>query len=147
MTQQDACTLLDTDHQKVERLFTEYQSAQNASRKSQLAQEICMELTVHAIIEEEIFYPAFLAATRDDKLVEEAQEEHQQAKDLIAEIEDGDKIDPLMARLQKAIEHHVKDERTEMFPKARKAAGMDLAALAAQLKTRKQELMANYQPV
>ena len=147
MTQQDACTLLDTDHQKVERLFTEYQSAQNASRKSQLAQEICMELTVHATIEEEIFYPAFRAATRDDKLVEDAQEEHQQAKDLIAEIEDGDKIDPLMAQLQKAIEHHVKDERTEMFPKARKAAGMDLGALAAQLESRKNELMANFQPV
>ena len=147
MTQQDACTLLDTDHQKVERLFTEYQSAQNASRKSQLAQEICMELTVHATIEEEIFYPAFRAATRDDKLVEDAQEEHQQAKDLIAEIEDGDKIDPMMARLQKAIEHHVKDERTEMFPKARKAAGMDLVALAAQLEKRKQELMANFQRV
>jgi len=147
MTQQDACTLLDTDHQKVERLFTEYQSAQDAARKSQLAQEICMELTVHAIIEEEIFYPAYLAATRDDKLVEEAQEEHQEAKDLIAEIEDGDKIEPLMARLQKAIEHHVKDERNEMFPKARKAASMDLVALAAQLETRKQELMANYQPV
>ena len=147
MTQQDACTLLDTDHQKVERLFAEYQSAPNASKKSQLAQKICMELTVHAIIEEEIFYPAFLAATRDDKLVEEAQEEHQEAKDLIAEIEDGDKIEPLMARLQKAIEHHVKDERNEMFPKARKAASMDLVALAAQLETRKQELMANYQPV
>jgi hemerythrin superfamily protein len=121
MTQQDACTLLHTDHQKVERLSTEYQSAPNASRKSQLAQETCMGRTVHAIIEEEIFYPAYLAATRDDKRVEEAQEEHQQAKDLIAEIEDGDKIDALMARLQQAIEHHVKDERTEMFPKARKA--------------------------
>jgi nitrate reductase assembly molybdenum cofactor insertion protein NarJ len=107
-----------------------------------------MELTVHAIIEEEIFYPAYLAATRDDKRVEEAQEEHQQAKDLIAAIEDGDKIDALMARLQQAIEHHVKDERTEMFPKARKAPPrMDLVALAAQLATRKQELMANYQPV
>lgn len=147
MTQQDACTLLDADHQKVEQLFTEYQSAKDASKKSQLAQKICMELTVHAIIEEEIFYPAFAVATRDDKLVEEAQEEHQQAKDLIAEIEDGDKIDPLMARLQKAIEHHVKDERTEMFPKARKAAGMDLASLATQLEARKKELMANYQPV
>jgi hemerythrin superfamily protein len=147
MTQQDACTLLDADHQKVERLFTEYQSAQNASKKSQLAQQICMELTVHATIEEEIFYPAFLAATRDDKLVEEAQEEHQEAKDLITEIEDGDKIEPLMARLQKAIEHHVKDERTEMFPKARKAAGMDLMALGAQLEKRKQELMANFQQV
>jgi hemerythrin superfamily protein len=147
MTQQDACTLLDADHQKVERLFAEYQSTQNASKKSQRAQEICMELTVHATIEEEIFYPAFRAATRDNKLVEEAQQEHQEAKDLISEIEDGDKIDALMARLQKAIEHHVKEERTEMFPKARKASGMDLVALAAQLEARKHELMANYHPV
>ena len=147
MTRQDACTLLDTDHQKVERLFTEYQSAPNAAKKSQLAQEICMELVVHATIEEEIFYPAFLAATRDDELVQEAQHEHQEAKDLIAEIEDGDKIDPLMARLQKAIEHHVNEERTEMFPKARKAASMDLVALAVQLEARKKELMANFQPV
>lgn len=147
MTQQDACTLLDTDHQKVERLFAEYQSAQNAAKKSALAQQICMELTVHATIEEEIFYPAFVAATRDNKLIEEAQEEHQEARDLITEIEDGDNIEPLMAKLQKAIEHHVKEERTEMFPKARKATGMDLPALAAQLETRKQELMANYHPV
>lgn len=147
MTQQDACTLLDADHQKVEQLFTEYQSAKDAAKKSQLAQTICMELTVHALVEEEIFYPAYTAATRDDKLVKEAQEEHQQAKDLITEIEDGDKIDALMAQLQKAIEHHVKEERTEMFPKARKAAGMDLVALAAQLVARKKELMANYQPV
>lgn len=147
MTQQDACTLLDTDHQKVERLFAEYQSAQNASQKSQLSQEICMELTVHATIEEEIFYPAFRAATRDDRLVEEAQEEHQEAKDLIAQIEDGDKIEALMARLQKAIEHHVKEERAEMFPRARKATGMDLLALGARLEARKKELMTNYHPV
>jgi hemerythrin superfamily protein len=147
MPQQDACTLLDSDHQKVERLFAEYQSAQNASKKSQLAQEICIELTVHATVEEEIFYPAFRAATRNDKLAKEALDEHQEAKDLIAEIEDGDEIDALMARLQKAIEHHVKDERTEMFPKARKATGMDLMALGAQLEERKKELMANYHPV
>jgi hemerythrin superfamily protein len=147
MTQQDACTLLDADHQNVELLFTEYQSAQDAAKKSELAQTICMELTVHATIEEEIFYPAFRAATRDDKLVDEAQEEHEEAKDLIAEIEDGDKVGALMARLQKAVEHHVKEERAEMFPKARKTASMDLMALGAQLEARKQELMANYHPV
>jgi hemerythrin superfamily protein len=147
MTQQDACTLLDADHQKVERLFADYHASHSASKKSQLAQEICMELTVHATIEEEIFYPAFRSATRDQQLVEEAVDEHQQARDLITEIEDGDKIEALMARLQKAIEHHVRDERTEMFPKARGAAGMDLMALGAQLEARKKELMANYQPV
>ena len=147
MTQQDACALLDADHQNVERLFAQFQSTQNASKKSQLAQQICMELTVHATIEEEIFYPAFRAATRDGQLVEEAQEEHQQAKDLIAEIEDGGPMDALMARLRKAIEHHVNNERTEMFPKARKATGMDLAGLSARLEARKKELIANYHPV
>ena len=83
MTQQDACTLLDSDHQKVERLFAEYQSAGgDSSRKSELAQTICQELTVHATIEEEIFYPAFRQATGDNNLVDEAEEEHQDAKDL-----------------------------------------------------------------
>jgi hemerythrin superfamily protein len=147
MTQQDACTLLDADHQKVERLFTEYQSAQGGSKKSQLAQQICHELTVHATIEEEIFYPAFGAATHDEKRLKDSLREHQEAKDLIAQIEDSDNIDPLMAKLQKAIQHHVKDERTDMFPKARKAKDMDLMALGEQLQARKQELMANYHPV
>ena len=147
MTQQDACTLLDADHKKVEGLFADYQSAQDPSRKSELAQQICMELTVHATIEEEIFYPAFRAATRDEKLVKESLDEHQEAKDLIAQIEDGDQIDPMMTKLQKAIEHHVNDERTKMFPEARKAKGMDLSGLATQLEARKQELMANYHPV
>ena len=148
MPQQDACALLDSDHQKVERLFAEYESAgANSEKKSQLAQTICMEVTVHATIEEEIFYPAFRKATNDKDMVEEAEEEHQEAKDLIAEIEDGDDIDPLMAELKQAIEHHVREEREEMFPKARKASGLDLMALATQLESRKSELMANYQSV
>jgi hemerythrin superfamily protein len=147
MSQQDACALLDSDHQKVEQLFTEYQSAQSRDKKAYLAETICMELTVHATIEEEIFYPAYRKATRDSALVEEAIEEHQLVKDLVTEIEDGDDIAPLMAQLQKAVEHHVKEERDEMFPKARKSPGLDLMALAGQLEARKNELMANHQPI
>jgi hemerythrin superfamily protein len=148
MAQQDAIALLDSDHQKVERLFAEFESARgDSSKKSQLAQTICMELTVHATIEEEIFYPAFRKATNENDMVDEAEEEHQDAKDLITEIEDSEDIEPLMAELQKAITHHVREEREEMFPKARNASGLDLMGLATQLESRKAELMANYQPV
>lgn len=148
MSHKDACALLDSDHEKVERLFAEYQSAGgDPSRKSQLAQAICMELTVHATIEEEIFYPAFRKAARDDKLVNEAEKEHQEARDLITQIEDAEQMDPLMAKLQKTIEHHVREERAEMFPKARKTPGLDLAALASVLESRRNELMAGYHPI
>ncbi len=142
MPQQDACTLLDSDHQKVEQLFAQYQSAgEDLTKKSRLAQTICQELTVHATIEEEIFYPAFRKATGDADMVREAEQEHDEARDLITMIEDAEQMDPLMAKLKKAIEHHVKEERDEMFPKARKAPGLDLMALGARLESRKRELM------
>ncbi len=147
MPQQDACTLLDADHQKVEQLFAQYESATDQASKSTLAQTICQELTVHATIEEEIFYPAFRKASGNDDMVDEAEEEHDEARDLITQIEDADQMDPLMAELKEAIEHHVKEEREEMFPKARQAKGLDLMALAGQMKTRKQELMAGYHAV
>jgi hemerythrin superfamily protein len=147
MTQQDACALLDSDHERVERLFAQYQSEQDPARKSELAETVCMELTVHATIEEEIFYPAFRKASHDDAMVDEAEEEHQEVKDLITEIEDGDDIAPLMAQLQEMVAHHVKEERGEMFPKARKAPGLDLEALADQLEARKNELMENHHPI
>ena len=146
MPQQDACAMLDSDHEKVERLFAEYQSAGNdQTRKSRLAQTICLELTVHATIEEEIFYPAFRKAAGNDEMVDEAEQEHQAARDLITEIEDAEEMDPLMAKLQTAIEHHVGEERDEMFPKARKTSGLDLMALGAQLESRTRELMSGSQ--
>lgn len=143
MNATDACALLDSDHQKVERLFAEYEAATDTPKKSRLAQTICMELIVHATIEEEIFYPAFRKAVGGNKIVEEAEREHHEARDLISQIEDARDMDPLMAKLRKAIEHHVREEREEMFPKARKAKGLDLVGLAAQLASRKAELMAH----
>ena len=148
MPQQDACALLDSDHQKVERLFAAYQSAGNdQTKKSRLAQTICLELTVHATIEEEIFYPAFRKATGEDEVIDEAEQEHQEARDLITLIEDAEQMDPLMAKLQKAIEHHVEEERDEVFPKARETPGLDLMALGAQLESRKRELLSGSQVV
>jgi hypothetical protein len=75
--------------------------------------------------------------------VDEAEQEHHEARDLISQIEDARDMDPLMAKLKKAIEHHVREERAEMFPKARKTQGLDLLALAARLESRKAELMAH----
>lgn len=143
MPQQDACTLLDEDHKKVEQLFQQYQSA-DASRKQQLAQTIAQELSVHMQIEDEIFYPAFLDATGDDDMIEEAEDEHDEARELIAKLEGGKADDEVMKDLQKAIEHHVGEERREMFPKARETSSLDLVQLAQQLEARKTELMSDH---
>jgi cobalamin biosynthesis Mg chelatase CobN len=146
MPQKDACALLDGDYEKVERLFAEYKAAgSDQSRKSDLAQAICIELSVHAAIEEEIFYPA-LRKMGDNKLVDEAEKEHHEARDLISHIEDAAQMDSLMARLQEVIEHLVQEERREMFPRA-KACGLDLVALASQMERRRAALMAGYQPL
>ena len=142
MAQQDACTLLDDDHNQVERLFEQYKSAGDESSKRMLAQQVCQELTVHTQIEEEIFYPAFRQATRDEALVKESEHEHQEARDLIAKIEQAQVDDKLMLQLEEAVLHHVSDEREKMFPEARKAQGLDLMQLAQQLESRKAELMA-----
>jgi iron-sulfur cluster repair protein YtfE (RIC family) len=140
--QDDACTLLDEDHNQVVRLFEQYKAAHNASSQRLLARQICMELLVHMRIEDEIFYPAFRRATGDDNLVQESEREHQQARELVAKV-DNDLLDAKsMLDLEDAVLHHVNDEREKMFPKARKAKGLDLMQLAQQLQQRKSELMA-----
>jgi hemerythrin superfamily protein len=151
--EKDACDLLDADHKKVKAMFKEYEGLTQskakgaAAKKQELASQICQELTIHATIEEEIFYPAVRAKIRDDGLLNEAEVEHAGAKDLIAQIEAGDPSDPMfdakVTVLGEYIDHHVKEERTQMFPKARAARGLDLLALREQLEARKEELMAS----
>lgn len=145
MPQTDAIAMLDEDHQRVEQLFKDFQSTSDAAQKQAIAQLICLELTVHAQLEEEIFYPAFQKATGDQDMVQEAVEEHQEAKDLIAQIEGNPQPDDLVSELQEAIEHHVQEEREEMFKKARGAQGLDLAGLAQQMETRKAALVKELQ--
>jgi hypothetical protein len=140
----DACTLLDEDHNKVARLFQQYKQAHQDNEQRMLAEQICQELRVHTQIEEEIFYPAYRNATRDEQLVEHSQHEHQEASELIAKIEQAPTDARLMLELEDAVLHHINDEREKMFPKARKAQGMDLAKLAQQLQARKTELMAGH---
>jgi hemerythrin superfamily protein len=143
--QQDAIALLKADHRQVEQWFEEFASARAANRKQSLAASICNALRVHTTIEEEIFYPAFLNATKDKDMHHEAVVEHDGAKKLIAEIEQSspsdDFFDAKVSVLSEMIKHHVKEEEQPggMFAEARKSK-MDLEALGAELQARKQQL-------
>lgn len=145
----DAINLLTNDHKVVHALFQKYgklakQAAGMADRQA-LAEEICLLLTVHATVEEEIFYPAARDAGVDAALLDEAEVEHASCKELIAQIRDmssdDDLYDAKVIVLGEYIDHHVKEEQDEMFPKCRKSS-LDLAAIGAELTARKQELMA-----
>jgi hemerythrin superfamily protein len=143
----DAIALLKADHDKAQKLFKEYEDAKGEGRKEKLARQICLELTVHTIIEEEIFYPACKDAVEED-LLKEAFVEHDAAKLLIAEIEaneDGSDefFDAKVQVLSEQIDHHVKEEEEDLFPQARKA-DLDLDALGEQLAARKRELMKEF---
>ena len=136
---QDAIALLETDHQRVEELFREYKSAGDREVKLNLAQVICMELTVHAMVEEEIFYPAFAHATGDGQMLEHALKEHQEVKDLIAKVPHSENIDGTIEAIKTHVLHHVEEERKGMFAKAR-ACGMELATLGGRMQTRRAEV-------
>ena len=147
----DACELLDADHIAVKHLFVTYARLavampdDSTDERSQLAMRICDELTVHAQIEEEIFYPALRkAAPETAAQLDEAKQEHQEAKALVAQIRElgsaGPQMDELVSQLAGAVEHHVKEERDELFPKAK--SRMDLDAVGGQLRERQQALLA-----
>ncbi len=145
---QDAIALLKADHRKVEELFEKYESAR--SKKADIAKQICMELTIHSMIEEEIFYPACREAGVESDMMDEANVEHDGAKILIAELENGspedEYYDAKVKVLSEEIKHHVKEEekRGGIFTEARKAE-LDLDALGEQLTARKEELMAEFE--
>jgi hypothetical protein len=142
----DAIALLKADHRQVEDWFAKFEKA-SKSKKQQLASSICEALTVHTIIEEEIFYPAFLQATEDKDMHHEAVVEHAGAKELIAQIQrmspDDDYFDAKVTVLSEMIKHHVKEEEQPggMFAEARKSS-MDLHELGEELMARKKKLQA-----
>ena len=148
----DAVGLLMEDHKRVKGLFEEFKKFEEApggdydELKQELIDAVCGELKVHAQVEEEIFYPAMREACPDeDALMNEADVEHAGAKDLIAQIESGSSSDPMTCArftvLGEYIDHHVKEEESEMFPKA-SAAKLNLVALAKEIVMRKNELKA-----
>jgi hemerythrin superfamily protein len=144
----NAIELLKSDHREVEKLFEAYEEATGKSAKAKLAQQICLELCVHATIEEEIFYPEIREAVEEDML-DEAQVEHDGAKVLIAEIMAGEPgeefFDAKVKVLSEEIKHHVKEEEQPdgIFAQAKKG-GIDLADLGMRLAARKEELTAEF---
>ena len=148
-TETDAFALLTADHRTVKGLFKEFEKLSKQDdvdeEKAQLVRQICNELTVHAQVEEEIFYPALREAIDDEDLMDEADIEHASAKDLIAQLEGmesgDDHYDARVTVLGEYVDHHVKEEEGEMFSKARKA-DVDAAELGAQIAERKEALKA-----
>ncbi len=143
----DAISLLKDDHKKVKKLFKDFSKMKDKAQdtdKEALVTEICKELTVHAQIEEEIFYPAVRKAIDDDDLLDEATVEHASAKDLIAQLQTMPVSDPLydakVTVLGEYVDHHVQEEQDEMFPKAKKAK-MDMESLGKKMASRKRALL------
>jgi hypothetical protein len=143
----DAIALLKADHRKVEGLFAKFEKATDAGRKRDIANEICLELRVHAQIEEDVFYPGCRAEGVDEDLMNEAYVEHDGAKVFIAEIEKSDPndqyYDAKVKVLSEQIKHHVKEEEKKqgnMFAKARKA-GVDVKALGEKMAAEKAQLI------
>jgi hemerythrin len=149
MQDDDALALLDADHELVCQLFRQYRElaandAPDARRKA-LAEQVCMELTIHAKLEEELVYPLVRDAIRDDDLMDEAEVEHAAARDLVVQILSMDpheeRYDAKVTVLGEYIAHHIREEREQMFAKVRRS-GIDLKRLGARLKERKAELQA-----
>ena len=144
---QDAIALLTEDHAKVKKMFKDFEKLKegegNDDRKEHLVEQICTEITIHAQVEEEILYPAARDAIDDDALMDEADVEHDSAKELIAQLESmgagDDHYDAKVTVLGEFIEHHAKEEEDEMFPKIKRAK-VDTAALGVQIAQRKIEL-------
>lgn len=146
--QNDAISMLTAEHREVSTMFKQYEELGDRAKasKKKLADQICTALTLHAAVEEEIFYPALREKSKEAAdLLDEALVEHAGAKDLIAQLQEMDPEDDLydakVKVLGEQIEHHVGEEEGEMFPMAKKA-GLDMVALGEEMAMRKDELAA-----
>ncbi len=136
----DVINLLKADHKKVKDLFKEFEGMQDkqnsAEKKKEIVRQICQELTLHALAEEAIVYPAARKAIKDEDLMDEADVEHAGAKELIAQLEtmnpEESHYNAKVTVLREYIEHHVKEEESEMFPKLQKS-GVDRKEMAEEL--------------
>lgn len=143
----EATSLLRADHKLVSNLFEEYENARSLNKKKALVEQICQELTIHAQIEEEIFYPKVQQVLKDHELIPEAKVEHDTLKVLIAQLQtqniedDKDDYNAKVTVLSEYVKHHVKEEQNELFPKV-KESKLDLYELGEQLMLRKEELKA-----
>jgi hemerythrin superfamily protein len=141
-----AINLLTTDHRLVDSLFAEFEKAEHGSRKTALVNDICKALAVHAEIEEQLFYPATrpVLGKDDQDMIDEAYVEHASLKGLIMRLDGQRASSPLfkgyVTVLKEYVQHHVKEEESEYFPKVEKT-DLDLEALGAEMKKLKDTLM------
>lgn len=136
----DAIALLEADHHRVEALYRDFKTGGGTPEsRMDLAQAICAELVLHAMVEEEIFYPAFAQATGQRDVIGHALQEHQEMKDLIARVRTAKNLEGAMALLMRRVTEHVEEERRDVFAKA-KACGMELATLGRRMETRAMEV-------
>ena len=143
----DAVSMLMEDHKKVQKLFRDFEKAhekQDDQTCQEIAERVCTELEVHTTLEEELFYPAAREALgEDEELIDEAEIEHQSAKDLISELRamgaSDQKFAPTFTVLAEYVRHHIKEEEGEMFPRVKKAK-LDLDSLGQEMAARKSQL-------
>ena len=145
---QDVLKMLAEDHKKVKQMFDQFEKMKEEEEpdleaKQMLVELCCAELTVHAQLEEELFYPALRETIDDMDMLDEAEVEHASAKQLISELssmEPGDELyDAKFTVLGEYVKHHIEEEEKEMFAKAKKA-DLDLVAMAEEARVRKQEV-------
>jgi hemerythrin-like domain-containing protein len=145
---EDAIAMLKEDHRRVRDLFQEYAAATDPRTKRELAEEVCTELEIHAQLEEQIFY---LAVNEDSdegpELVQEAIQEHQQVKDLIAALRemgpDNHDFDAKFRELMQNVEHHVEEEENQMFPLAEQELAEDLNQMKEEMQDLKKAILAS----
>jgi hemerythrin superfamily protein len=143
-----AVEMLEADHRKVRELFQQYETIRDLGAQQQIAEQIFVELETHAQLEEMVFYPAFeeAADAEGKQLVGEARREHEQVKTLIAELrslDDDEQFDDQFRELMDAVEHHVQEEETEMFPMAEELLEERTEELAEEMQDIKARLLAS----
>jgi Hemerythrin HHE cation binding domain len=138
-----AIAILKKDHDTVKGLFEEFEKAERAGPKKKIIDQALTELKIHAMLEEEIFYPTVRAHVGKD-IMNEADEEHHVAKVLIAELdtvgEENDHRDAKFTVLAESVRHHIEEEETEMLPKAQEL-DIDFEALGQRMLARKKEML------
>ena len=151
--QQNAIDMLLEDHKKVQKMFKDFEKLERDDTEAlqELVTTACTELKVHSMLEKELFYPAVrdqVDKEEDEDLLNEAEVEHQTVDQLIETLEGMDPGDAMyMAHftvVSEYVKHHVQEEEKEMFPRVKKMKSLDLDALGEEMKSRKQELMAEF---
>jgi len=143
---QNAVDMIKADHRKVEQLYQQFQQGQG-TQKQQLAEQICQELTIHAQLEESIFYPAVQQklGSQGSSLVQEALKEHGEMKQKIRQMQsgrgNGSNVDGMVSQLMSDVQHHVREEESQMLPQAQQQLGNQLDQLGMQMQQQKQQLM------